>query len=202
MASTAPVTPIAPTVVAAPILASSVRGPLAAEPLAPTGSGTASDSRKDEAERAQERADHHDSGVEADGHSHRHQQPPQPPSPLPDDAQDPQPGAAPAALLPGQSRYQLTVEPDGMRSVMFGRRKIDLQRGRTPEETLRKARIIIAATLGPETPSPEELTVAAEAQAMEDEAMQEIAARTTLAERQVSAYQPDLPASSAFEELA
>ncbi|MDR3427306.1 MULTISPECIES: hypothetical protein [Silvimonas] len=199
MANTAPVTPTAPTVVAAPILAASLRAPLASEHVAPTGSGTAGDTRQAEGERGQARASRDDSGVEADGHSQRRQQEHPSRSPHADDIpQEPKP----MAVLPGAPRYQLTVEPDGMRSVVFGRRKIDLLRGRTPEETLRKARIIMAATLGPATPSPEELSVAAEAQAMEDEAMNKIAARHTLAERQVSAYQPDLPASSAFEELA
>ncbi|MBB5193705.1 hypothetical protein HNQ50_004465 [Silvimonas terrae] len=202
MASTS-VSPVSSTFAASPILSSSVRSTPAADGTG--GGGGNPNQARAELEAALLRANaeggrHH--GQERDGHA--------PERPPPEDEyvqiQNEADEAIPASTAPvsGASPYHhLMVEPDGARSVIFGHRKVNLRKGRTPEETLRTARIIMATSLTPESPSPEELSAAEDAQKLEDEAIQEINARQTVAARQLSAYQPpDLPAVSDFEETA
>lgn len=196
------VSPLSSTFASSPILSSSVRSTMAADGTG-DGGGNPNQARAElEAALLRARPDgggrHGESG-QGDAHA------PERPPPEEEYAQN-QDEALPTATEPvsGSSPYHhLIVDPDGARSVIFGRRKINLRKGRTPEETLRTARIIMATSLAPESPSPEELSAAEDAQKLEDEAMEEINARHTLAARQLSAYQPpDLPAVSDFEETA
>ncbi len=202
MASTS-VSPTSATFAASPILSSSVRSTLAADGTG-DGGGNPNQARAElEAALLRANAEGGRHGGSGEGDAHAPERPP------PEDEYvqiQNEAEALPASTEPvsGASPYHhLMVEPDGARSVIFGHRKINLRKGRTPEETLRTARIIMAASLTPESPSPEELSAAEEAQKLEEEAIEEINARQTLAARQLSAYQPpDLPAVSDFEETA
>jgi hypothetical protein len=181
-------------------MANSVRSTLAADATDPNGGGNPNQARA-ELEEALLRA-------HPDGGGHRGQGDPRAPErPPPDEEytqnQDEVVSTASEPASGSSPYHHLIVEPDGARSVIFGHRKVNLRKGRTPEETLRTARIIMATSLATESPSPEELSAAEEAQKLEDEAIEEINARQTFAARRLSAYQPpDLPAVSDFEETA
>ncbi|GGP26682.1 hypothetical protein [Silvimonas amylolytica] len=196
----APVSPLSSSFASSPIMANSVRSALAADAADQNGGGNPNQARA-ALEEALLRA-HPDGGGH---HGQRDAHAPERPPPEEEYAQN-QDEVVSTASEPasGDSPYHhLMIEPDGARSVIFGHRKVNLRKGRTPEETLRTARIIMATSLAPESPSPEELSAAEEAQKLEDEAMEEINARQTVAARQLSAYQPpDLPAVSDFEETA
>ncbi|WP_283149202.1 putative metalloprotease CJM1_0395 family protein [Silvimonas soli] len=110
--------------------------------------------------------------------------------------------AAAGGLTIAGPNYQLTMGPDGKQYANGGDVQIDVSEGRTPEETVRKARIIQAAALAPAQPSTQDISVAAQAQAMEQKAEQQIAQRSTQSQQLANAYQPDLPAISGFSNSA
>jgi hypothetical protein len=104
--------------------------------------------------------------------------------------------AASGGLAQGGPSYSLKTGPDGQQYAVGGEVQIDASPGRTPEETIRKARIIRAAALAPSDPSGVDQAVAAKAQAMELQAQQEIALRTPEQGKLANAYaQTDLAAS-------
>ncbi|MDR0735785.1 MAG: hypothetical protein LBF51_02945 [Zoogloeaceae bacterium] len=83
--------------------------------------------------------------------------------------------AAGGELITSGARYEYQQGPDGQRYAVAGEVGIDTSEGRTPEETLIRARRIRAAALAPADPSPQDRSVAAAATQMEIRAQQEIA---------------------------
>jgi len=82
--------------------------------------------------------------------------------------------AAGAGLVRGSS-YSYEAGPDNRRYAVAGEVSIDTSPGRTPEETIAKARQIRAAALAPADPSTADRQVAAAASQMEMQAQQELA---------------------------
>lgn len=82
--------------------------------------------------------------------------------------------AAGAGLIGGAS-YTYQAGPDNQRYAVAGEVSIDTAPGRTPEETIAKARQIRAAALAPADPSTQDRRVAATASQMEIQARQELA---------------------------
>jgi hypothetical protein len=83
--------------------------------------------------------------------------------------------AAGGSLVTSGASYEYETGPDGKRYAVGGEVGISLSKGRTPEETLQRARQIRAAALAPADPSPQDRSIAAAAGQMEMQAMQEIA---------------------------
>ncbi|MDR2625588.1 MAG: hypothetical protein LBC37_04585 [Zoogloeaceae bacterium] len=83
--------------------------------------------------------------------------------------------AAGGELITSGAHYEYQQGPDGQRYAVAGEVGIDTSEGRTPEETLIRARRIRAAALAPADPSPQDRSVAAAATQMEIRAQQEIA---------------------------
>ncbi|MDR3055129.1 MAG: hypothetical protein LBU53_06975 [Zoogloeaceae bacterium] len=83
--------------------------------------------------------------------------------------------AAGGSLVTSSASYSYTKGPDGKRYATGGEVGIDTSSGRTPEETLSRARQIRSAALAPADPSPQDRSVAAAASQMEMQALQEIA---------------------------
>ncbi|MDR1647895.1 MAG: hypothetical protein LBR88_07685 [Zoogloeaceae bacterium] len=106
--------------------------------------------------------------------------------------------AAGGGLITSRASYEYETGPDGKRYAVAGEVGISLAEGRTPEETLQRARRIRAAALAPADPSPQDRSVAAMAGQMEMEAMQEIA-RRQLAEQNGSGENPDIGAQNGAE---
>lgn len=75
----------------------------------------------------------------------------------------------------GGPTYSYTQGPDGKRYAVGGEVSIDISKGRTPEETIQKARTVRAAALAPADPSGQDRSVAAAATKMETEARRELA---------------------------
>ncbi|MDR2508435.1 MAG: hypothetical protein LBD67_10715 [Candidatus Accumulibacter sp.] len=82
--------------------------------------------------------------------------------------------AAGSGLVRGGAVYSYQTGPDKQRYAVGGEVSIDTSGGRTPEETLSKARRIRAAALAPADPSPQDRSVAAKASRMENDARMEI----------------------------
>jgi hypothetical protein len=80
------------------------------------------------------------------------------------------------SLVTSGASYEYETGPDGKRYAVGGEVGISLAKGRTPEETLQRARRIRAAALAPADPSPQDRSIAAAAGQMEMQAMREIAA--------------------------
>jgi hypothetical protein len=85
--------------------------------------------------------------------------------------------AAGGALVTSGASYEYETGPDGKRYAVGGEVGISLAGGRTPEETVQRARQIRAAALAPADPSAQDRSIAAAAGQMEMQAMQEIAAQ-------------------------
>ncbi|MEM1164776.1 MAG: putative metalloprotease CJM1_0395 family protein [Planctomycetota bacterium] len=83
--------------------------------------------------------------------------------------------AAAGPLARGGPRYSYQTGPDGKRYAVGGSVSIDTSPGRTPEETLDKARRIQAAALAPAEPSSTDRAVAAKAAQMAAQAQREAA---------------------------
>ena len=98
--------------------------------------------------------------------------------------------AAAGGLAVSGANYKLTTGPDGKQYANGGDVSVDVSPGRTPEETVRKARIIQAAALAPADPSGQDFSVAAQAGAMEQQAQAEIAKRSPQGQQLAGAYQP------------
>ncbi len=110
--------------------------------------------------------------------------------------------AAAGGLAVSGPNYNMTTGPDGKQYANGGDVQVDVSEGRTPEETVRKARIIQAAALAPVDPSSQDLSVAAQASAMEAKAQAQIDQRTRQGAQVAGAYQPDLPSLSSFSAVA
>lgn len=82
--------------------------------------------------------------------------------------------AAGAGLASGAS-YSYQRGPDGVNYAIGGEVRISTSPGRTPEETIERARQIRAAALAPADPSGQDYAVAAEAVSMEQQARTEMA---------------------------
>ncbi|MBA5777385.1 hypothetical protein H2509_09620 [Stappia sp. F7233] len=74
----------------------------------------------------------------------------------------------------GSPQYEFTTGPDGKRYVSAGEVPIDASPERTPEQTIRKAEIVIRAALAPADPSSQDRQVAAQAQKLRTEAQAEL----------------------------
>ena len=79
-------------------------------------------------------------------------------------------------LAVGGPRFDYQTGPDGKMYAIGGEVRLNITQGRTPEETIARARQIRAAALAPGDPSTSDLAVAISAARMEDEARQSRAA--------------------------
>ena len=107
--------------------------------------------------------------------------------------------AASGGLAKSGASYSLQKGPDGKSYAIGGEVSIDTSAGKTPEETLRKARIIQAAALAPADPSDQDRQVAAAAQAMEMQAQSEIAQRSPQQQKLAQHYTNNALPRSGFE---
>ena len=85
--------------------------------------------------------------------------------------------AAGGGLVRGSASFSYQTGPDGKQYAVGGEVSIDTSPGRTPQESIEKARTIRAAALAPADPSPQDRVVAAQAARIEAEARQQIAAQ-------------------------
>lgn len=89
--------------------------------------------------------------------------------------------AASGGLATSGPSYVYQKGPDGVSYAVGGEVSIDTAPGRTPEDTIARARQIQAAALAPADPSGQDRSVAAQAQHMEIEARAQLAAQTSAA---------------------
>lgn len=82
--------------------------------------------------------------------------------------------AASAGGLGGRPSLEYATGPDGHRYAVSGEVSIDTSPGRTPQETITRARTIRAAATAPASPSAQDMAVASAAARMEAEAQREI----------------------------
>lgn len=75
--------------------------------------------------------------------------------------------AAGGGVVTGGANFSYTKDPDGKMYATAGEVPIDSSDGNNPEETIRKARQIMAAAMAPSDPSPQDYRVAATAAVME-----------------------------------
>lgn len=87
--------------------------------------------------------------------------------------------AAAGGMAVSGASYTYQRGPNGVDYAIGGEVHIDTSPGRTPEETITRARTIQAAALAPADPSGPDRAVAAQAQQMEQQARAEMAAETT-----------------------
>jgi hypothetical protein len=105
--------------------------------------------------------------------------------------------SAAGGLATSGAIYSMETGPDGKQYAVGGEVKIDVGPGRTPEETLSKARIIQAAALAPADPSSADRAIAAKAASMTQAAQIEIAKRSPNAQKLAEHYgQNDYPKST------
>lgn len=86
--------------------------------------------------------------------------------------------AASGGLATSGARFSYQRGPDGVDYAVGGEVSIDTAPGRTPEETLQRARQVRAAALAPAQPSGQDLAVAAQAARMALDAQTELAQDT------------------------
>ncbi len=82
--------------------------------------------------------------------------------------------AAAGGLATSGPSYSFEKGPDGVSYAVGGEVHIDVSPGRTPEDTIARAKTIQAAALAPADPSGPDLAVAAQARQMEQQAMAEL----------------------------
>jgi hypothetical protein len=82
--------------------------------------------------------------------------------------------AAIAGQFGGGISYDYETGPDGKRYAVGGEVSVRLERGRTPQETIRNAQQVRASALAPMSPSSQDRAVAAAASQMENEARMEL----------------------------
>ncbi|UTY58876.1 putative metalloprotease CJM1_0395 family protein [Massilia sp. erpn] len=85
--------------------------------------------------------------------------------------------SAAGGLATSGPTYTYQRGPDGINYAIGGEVNIDTSPGRTPQETLERARTIQAAALAPADPSGPDRAIAARAQQMAQQASQELAAQ-------------------------
>lgn len=100
--------------------------------------------------------------------------------------------AAGGLALSGAS-YTYQRGPDGVNYAIGGEVRIDTSPGRTPEETLEKAKVIERAALAPRNPSDADRSIAAQARSMAQEAQAAVQAQRSEA---LSGSDADEPAST------
>jgi hypothetical protein len=110
--------------------------------------------------------------------------------------------AASGGLAKSGASYSMQKGPDGKAYAVGGEVSIDASPGKTPEETVRKARIIQAAALAPADPSGQDRSVAAAAQAMEWQAQAEIAQRSPQQQKLAAHYANNDVPRSGFQSSA
>lgn len=86
--------------------------------------------------------------------------------------------AAAGGMAVSGASYTYQRGPNGVDYAIGGEVHIDTSPGRTPEETIARARTIQAAALAPADPSGPDRAVAAQAQQMEQQARAELAVKT------------------------
>jgi hypothetical protein len=101
--------------------------------------------------------------------------------------------AAGGGLAMGGATYGYVQGPDGQRYATSGEVQIDTSPGKTPEETIEKARQIQRAAMAPSDPSGQDRAVAAQAGAMMAQARQDLARQQ--AEGSGEGDRPDTPRS-------
>ena len=87
--------------------------------------------------------------------------------------------AVAGSLATSGASYSYQKGPDGVNYAIGGEVGIDTSPGRTPQETIDKARTVQAAALAPAEPSGPDLAVAAQAQQLEAQARGELARQQT-----------------------
>lgn len=102
--------------------------------------------------------------------------------------------AAAGGLAMSGATYSYERGPDGVQYATGGEVKIDTSPGSSPEETLRRARIIRAAAMAPAEPSGQDRSVAASASKMEAKARAELATQDTEKDQPANS-QPNRPYS-------
>lgn len=95
--------------------------------------------------------------------------------------------AAAGNLATGGATFEMRQGSDGRRYAVGGEVGISVSEGRTPDETIRRARQARAAALAPADPSPQDLGVAQEATALEAKARAELSRGSTDATRPAQA---------------
>lgn len=85
--------------------------------------------------------------------------------------------AAAGSLALSGANYTYQRGPNGVNYAVGGEVNIDTSPGRTPEETLEKARQVQAAALAPAEPSSQDRSVAARAAQLQQQAQAEISAK-------------------------
>lgn len=75
--------------------------------------------------------------------------------------------AAGSGVVTGGANFSYAKGPDGKMYATGGEVPIDTSEGKTPQETIQKARQIVAAAMAPADPSPQDYKVAATAAMME-----------------------------------
>ena len=83
--------------------------------------------------------------------------------------------AAGGQYVRGRAAYTYTRGPDGRQYATGGEVSLDVGESRSPEATIRKMQVSRRAALAPESPSPQDRRVAAEAARIESRARQELA---------------------------
>lgn len=83
--------------------------------------------------------------------------------------------AAAGGLAQSGASYTYQRGPDGVNYAVGGEVRIDTSPGRTPEETIARARTVAAAALAPADPSGADRAVAAQALQLEQQARAELA---------------------------
>lgn len=115
--------------------------------------------------------------------------------------------AASGGLAVSGASFSYQKGPDGVNYAVGGEVQIDTSSGRTPQESLERARTIQAAALAPAQPSGQDKAVAAAAQKMELQARTELAQQATqrksekTAQGQEDTTEPD-PASPGEKETS
>jgi hypothetical protein len=87
--------------------------------------------------------------------------------------------SAAGGLAVSAASFTYQKGPDGVNYAVGGEVSIDTSAGKTPEETLQRARTIRAAALAPADPSGQDQAVAAQAGQMEQQANAELAQQRT-----------------------
>lgn len=98
--------------------------------------------------------------------------------------------AVSGGLATSGASYTYQKGPDGVNYAVGGEVSIDTSPGRTPEDTIARARQIQAAALAPADPSGQDRSVAAQAQQMEIQARAELAAAAAPATKSVGISEP------------
>lgn len=88
--------------------------------------------------------------------------------------------AAAGGLAVSGASYTYQRGPNGVNYAIGGEVRIDTSPGRTPEDTIARARTIAAAALAPADPSGADRAIAAQAAQLEQQARAELAQRAAL----------------------